>query len=187
MIGVLLAFAILLCQIHFGVIPKDLTARNFVSIALPYAVLLGVVVILAIVNAPVKLDATRENECSGLRKQVVKLTPPKRTPEQEQKYSEVKTALDEIGPNAIPVLRHLEIHGSLKFDGLVPPLPNGISARDTKTILDICADHAIVTRVSSSRPSGGVAPINEYTYSIPVGIVGVLLELLYAPRSADAT
>ena len=122
-------------------------------------------------------------DVSTLRQQVEQLKPPKRTPEQEQKYSEAKTALDEIGIKAIPVLRHLDKHGPLKFNGLDPPLPKGMSARDTRAILNICADHDIVTRVPSIRPSGGVSPIMEDTYSIPIGIADVLRELLYPPRT----
>jgi hypothetical protein len=179
-IGVLLAFAILVLQIHSGVIQKELAAGNFESIALPYAVLLAFVVLLAIVSAPVKLDAARENESLGLRKQVAALTPPKRTPEQEQKYAIASAALGNFGPKAIIVLRHLANHGSLKFNGIIPPLPRDMSPQETRTILDACCEAQLVTRIEQPRTVPGVPGyFADYVYTIALGMKTTLDELLY--------
>jgi hypothetical protein len=126
------------------------------------------------------LDNGRHEQISVLAEQVKHLTPPKRTASEERKYAQAKAALEELGQQGITVLRHLENHRSLKFNGIIPPLPKGMSARDTKAILDICADpdKDLVTRTLSSRPSGGVAPILEYTYTIAAGMTTVLEELL---------
>jgi hypothetical protein len=126
------------------------------------------------------LDNDRHEQISVLAEQVTNLTPPERTASEERKYAKAKAALDELGPQGIIVLRHLENHRILKFNGITPPLPKGMIARDTKAILDICADpdKDLVTRTPSSRPSGGVAPILEYTYTIAAGMANVLEELL---------
>jgi hypothetical protein len=109
------------------------------------------------------LGMARGAEIVALKTQVEQLTPPKRTVSEERKYAKAKAALDELGQQGIIVLRHLENHRILKFNGLNPPVPKGMSARDTKAILDFCADpdKDLVTRTPFSRPSGGVAPILE--------------------------
>lgn len=62
MIGVILAFAIVLLQIHYGLIPKTLTVQAVLSVAWPYAVLLFILIIIPVVRTPVILDRRRQQE-----------------------------------------------------------------------------------------------------------------------------
>ena len=111
---------------------------------------------------------------------------PKRTPEQEWKYAQAKVALEEIDLGTVDVLRHLEIHGTMTFDGIDPPLPRGFNARDAKAILRLCAARDLVTFKTISRPSGGVAPIIETAYQIAPGMKAALDELLATIRPKSA-
>ena len=62
MIGVLLAFAIVLLQIHYGLIPKTLTVQAVLSVGWPYAVLLFILIVIPLARTPFILDEKRQEE-----------------------------------------------------------------------------------------------------------------------------
>jgi hypothetical protein len=72
-IGIALAFAIVILQIRSGVIPQHLTPEALASIAWPYAALTGLLIVIAIVKAPVKLDMERAIEASSRDEQIASL------------------------------------------------------------------------------------------------------------------
>lgn len=72
-IGVILAFAILMFQIHFHLIPQEMTRSAIESVALPYVVLAGFLIMMAIVNAPVQLDSQRISQVSTRDNQIADL------------------------------------------------------------------------------------------------------------------
>lgn len=73
MIGAILAMAILLLQIHYGVIPHALTRQAILSFAWPYLVLLVLLALISAVKTPLTLDQAREKENAGLRLSVAEL------------------------------------------------------------------------------------------------------------------
>lgn len=66
-IGVILAFLITLLQIHFGVIPRALTAKALMSVGWPYAALALFFFALSTVRTPMLLDRKREKEIEEQR------------------------------------------------------------------------------------------------------------------------
>jgi hypothetical protein len=100
---------------------------------------------------------------------------------EQDNYKTAKTALLELGPDVVTVLKHLRNHSTLTFnDGshVFPPLPQGMDAKHTRTILDACAERNLVTRELFSRASGGVAPITGCTYKIADGMKAAIERLL---------
>jgi hypothetical protein len=66
-IGVILAFAILLLQIHYGVIPKTLTFQAVMSLVWPYGILLLGLIAVSAMRIPVLLDRKRQQEVESVR------------------------------------------------------------------------------------------------------------------------
>jgi hypothetical protein len=65
-LGAALTIVILICQIHFGVIKQGEVRANFLSIAWPYAALLGVLCLKHLVRTPHHLDSERQGHIDGL-------------------------------------------------------------------------------------------------------------------------
>lgn len=110
--------------------------------AWPYKALAVSLILIAIVKAPVTLDAQSERELAERAGYIIKLDAkitklsekPMRSPAEEHKYAVAKAALDELGQGAVTVLRHLKIHGTvtIKQQGEIQPWPplrrTGVSA-----------------------------------------------------------
>jgi signal transduction histidine kinase len=189
-IGALLAFAILILQIYFHLIPSQLTVAGFESLAWPYLLLVCVLVVLAFVNAPVKLDSVRASDVVGrdltirnLEKEIGTLSSKaQRSPSEQHYYEQAKAALEDLDTTAGIVLRHLKKHGQLIFRqyGPFPPLPAGMNAEETRSWLDRCVARDLATRNHDRKETGGIRhSVEEITYQIAPGMKAALDELLY--------
>lgn len=61
-IGAVIALAIVVYQIHYGIISKDQVRGAYWSIAWPYAILVGVLLLRHLVKTPAEMDAERADE-----------------------------------------------------------------------------------------------------------------------------
>jgi hypothetical protein len=133
------------------------------------------------------LDSEAHNEIGELRKRIELLKPPQRSPSEQHHYEQAKVALDELGPTAAVVLRHLEKHGRLIYRqrGQNPPTPGNIVAQKMRAALDRCVSKDLATRSHEWVATGGVThKIEETTYQIAPGMKVALDELLY-PESRE--
>ncbi len=139
------------------------------------------------------LDLARDTESLTLRREVDRLTPPKRTPQQQHYYDQAKTALEELGENERIVLKHLKNHGKITLMAPPPgvggppsvqsPLPHGMSPKDAYESLESCVAKSLVSReyrdvtISPNHPH----PNRYMDYHIAEGMKAGLEELLYSP------
>jgi hypothetical protein len=72
-IGLLLAVAILVLQLHWHLIPSQLSLRAYESILWPYAIVLVVLSMLCAIRAPVGLDREREMVDGRLQEKITEL------------------------------------------------------------------------------------------------------------------
>ncbi len=180
-------------QSRFGLLQTD---KTFLSVAInvgPYVAFLICFLVYHYIRAPWRLaqswNIEREAEAEGFKKQIDQLTPPKRSPEQDKKLAEVKAAANEIGTEALMVLRHLETHVKIMFRtslGSSTPephaasqLPEGMDSRRTRSCLERCANKQLVSHFQETITSGGIYPITQDTYSIAEGMRDAVRELLF--------
>jgi hypothetical protein len=105
-VGAILAIGVLLAQLKFGVIERSLAAVNLWSILWPYGILLVAMVIWAMVQAPVQLDAdsTRRRQEAEGRVDRVRSDADKQGRHYEEKIANLEQGLREKHPHD----RHLE-------------------------------------------------------------------------------
>lgn len=163
LIPLMIALLQLLLQFHLHVRGWDDTGK----IALSFVMVAGAVLVGSFAWNLVKVPAAMHTE------------PKKRTAKEEQHFREAKASLEKVGHDAETLLRHLEKHGSLTFGQANPPLPTGMSDRDTRAFLHLCVNEGLVTVVQIMRTTG-----LEQTYSIAPGMKSALDELLY-PMTAN--
>jgi hypothetical protein len=100
----------------------------------------------------------------------------------DHRYTAAKTALAQLDPKALIVLRHLANHGSLTFRGnFNPPLPPKIDASTTHSLLNLCLVKDLVTCHKTYTSTGALYPAIDEIYQIAPGMKAALDELLYAP------
>jgi hypothetical protein len=143
------------------------------------------------------LDAARGVESSGLKEQINRLTPPKRTPSEEHHYREAKTALEDLGPDAIALLRHLKKHGTITFTAppmgssghpiTQTPLPKAMGQNDVYNGLQRCVSKSLVspTHQAGSIDPGQPYPPTYICFRIAEGMKEVLDELLYPATAKE--
>jgi hypothetical protein len=124
-IGLLLAVAILLLQIHWGLISPNLSGHALESVLLPYLLVLAALLLLSALRAPVALDRQRATELeakeravadisrenSGLRSAVQEATTPKLMPYEEAQIGLTKSKLEGATPGEVGALKFLLQHG----------------------------------------------------------------------------
>lgn len=98
-IGALLAFAILLCQIQFGAIHRADVQASVWSVAWPYTLLLAGLLLWHLIRAPWGLDAKRVKELGDSRKEFNRLI-------------NQNADLKQEAENKVPLL-NLDVHESL--------------------------------------------------------------------------
>lgn len=173
----------------FRGIPKrgDVMQVAIVSIVL-FLATVGLTFLVSVIRAPKLLDDTRQSKISELNEHNRQLlSRPKRSPSEQHHYEQAKAALDELGPTAAIVLRHLEKHGRLIYRqrGPSPPVPADMNAEQMRAALDRCIAKDLATRSHEWVPTGGVThKIEETTYQIAPGMKAALDELLY-PEAAE--
>jgi len=124
-IGLLLALAILLLQIHGGLIPPNLSGPALESVLLPYLLVLVALLILSAAHAPVTLDRERaaelgvkENaiasvsgENAHLRLALEQATSPGMSPYEQAQDDLARAKLEGAKPAEIDALKFLLQHG----------------------------------------------------------------------------
>ena len=85
-----------------------------------------------------------------------------------------RKGLENIGPAGVPLLRHLIIHGTLRFGHHDPPLPEGLNARDLRALLRVAVSYQLVTNRHQDQPGGA-----EESFEVAPGMSAALRQLLY--------
>ena len=124
------------------------------------------------------LDAQLHEELDKVNR-AAELGKHSRTNAEQYRYDKAKAAVTEIQEQGVLMLQHLQTHGPIKFNGLIPPLPHGMGKSDAIAILQKCVTLDLVTSETTSRPSGGTAPIVETVFRISPGMQSILDEVLY--------
>ena len=119
---------------------------------------------------------TQSHRITELGGELARAMQPARTAAEEARLRQAQAALRIHGPDAIVILRHLQIHGMLTFGSGYPPLPNGFSGDQTHMWLRQLTGDGLVT-VHNEPVSGGC----NYVFQIAPGMVAILDELLYPP------
>ena len=131
---------------------------------------------------PAKLDADRAAVVAELQEQIRKLTPPKRTPAQQDAYDIAKAAISLLKPHGVPALRYLRMHGQITFyaTSCTPPPPSGLTMQNLFWVYNHCVSVGVV---SCNEKFGG----GEKTFTIPSRMESVLDEVLYEDQATSAT
>lgn len=114
MIGVLLAFAITVSQLWYGVIPSELSAKAFASIAWPYAILIVFLVVASTIRAPIALDSRRAARIESLRKSARKRNISPKAP----RLDHVKNLLSEFDDKERSFIKWLLNQGETHYPNL---------------------------------------------------------------------
>jgi hypothetical protein len=114
-IGAVLAFAILLCQIRFGAVPHDLAWPNVWSIAWPYGALCAALALWAALRAPVQLDKEQATQIADVQQLNAQLeshaTAPKVSPWEQKQRHLVVEKLKDFPVDEQGVIEHILHHG----------------------------------------------------------------------------
>lgn len=134
-----------------------------------------------LIVAPMRIDAEHIGTEAELRETIKALqSKPTRTNAEQHRYEQAKRALDELGLDAMTVLRHLRAHEELMFSGnSFPILPDGMNQINLRVALDNCARKHLVSVKTVMRQTGAIYPIQDDTYQIAPGMKAALDELLY--------
>ena len=128
-----------------------------------------------LILGPPLLHNRQEAELHELKAELAaEIGRPKRDPAEEYHIQLAKDGLENIGPAAIPLLRHLMIHETVTFGRYDPPLPEGINVRDLHALLQVAVKYQLATIRHQDQPSG-----EEESFEIAPGMVAVLRQLLY--------
>jgi hypothetical protein len=154
-IGVLLAIAILALQLYFRLIPASQTRQTWVSILLPYFVLVVVLCLLSLLRAPVAVDRERYSEVKGQAEQIEKLKReklefeellhpkvPREEKERRQQVGEILKACNFSRETKAALRKALDFEGEVRL--LAPP-----NQRTTVEILNKAVDSGLIIRDQS--------------------------------------
>jgi hypothetical protein len=146
------------------------------------ASLVGETLLNVVARSPALLDQQKTRTISEQCKRIeVLLQEPRRSPEDEYKYRKAQEGLSRLPLDAVPALRHLCIHQSLKFGSYRPPPPEGMTLERAGQIYAQCVQMGLA---SEDRTTSSIG-IGEVTYTIAPGMKNVLSELLF-PRDFEA-
>jgi hypothetical protein len=154
-VGAVITIAILVFQLHYGIIPPSATMASLKSIALPYAVLVLLLVLLSTLTAGVKLDNERIQQLSAFKQarqaaeaELERLhsesVGPIVSPIERIRRESVKHQIDEYSEDEKSVLRYLLQNGQMEpirlapSCGLAPEIVSSAIAKAT-------AHHLVVT------------------------------------------
>jgi hypothetical protein len=132
-----------------------------------------------LISVPPSIDERQEAKLHALRAQLAaEIERPKRDPAEEYHIQLAEEGLENIGPAGVPLLRHLMIHGTLRFGRHDPPLPEGLNVRDLHALLRVAVNCQLVTNRHHDQPGGG-----EESFEIAPGMAAALRQVLYGSEA----
>jgi len=157
-IGALLAVAILALQLYFGLIPAFQTRKSWVSILLPYFLLIVGLCVLSALRAPVAVDRDRHKQIREQADEIVKLNGekcrleellyPKVSPEEERKRKIVAEIMDGFSPEWKKIVRFIWDYGTINATTL--QLQSGFDYNDVNRTLVECGVRGLAVWLGDS-------------------------------------
>jgi len=188
LLGVITAVLILIAQIHFGIIGRDVQPR-LISILWPYALLTTLLIAYHLLRTPwlisnshLETIAAHEQTIAERDASIVSLTPPQRTRAQQRDYEQTKEALRVVGEPGLASIRFLRNRGTVKIIGrhasnprVEPQPPSDIKFATIFHAFPHCEDQGLL---HCTRDLGH----SEEIYTINPDRKLILEELLYEEK-----
>lgn len=118
MIGAVLTFAILILQVHYHLIPSDLTIAALKSFFWPYVVLIFLFITASVLTAAVKLDNERASEIASVEATIEsaqqRVAAPTLPALERSRRERVAERLEDFNEDERNVLNYIRQHGRVE-------------------------------------------------------------------------
>ena len=179
MIGVVIAGLILLSQLRLHIIPSNLARASFVALWLPYLILLGIFIGIALIRTPVELDNSRSHEISTGKARVAELSAEvqslKRKPYEEAFERMVREKVERASAPAKELLRFMLDHGEMDINFVTISTGNHFAVGNECYSLGFLDEREL-------RPGNGLVATGTY-YKLKDNFHPVLRSIFY-PKSS---